>query len=30
MNGIITTHQAFHFPDSPLGALPRALRASCA
>lgn len=30
MNGIITTHQAFHFPDSPLGALPHALRTCCA
>ncbi|MBR3796363.1 MAG: DUF4091 domain-containing protein [Clostridia bacterium] len=30
MNGIITTSQVFHFPDSPLGAMPDALRVCCA
>ena len=30
MNGIITTSQVFHFPDSPLGVLPGTLRACCA
>lgn len=30
MNGVITTSQVFHFPDSPLGALPASLYACCA
>ena len=30
MNGILTTSQVFHFPDSPLGALPSSLSACCA
>ena len=30
MNGIITASQVFHFPDSPLGAMPSLLRICCA
>ena len=30
MNGIITTSQVFHFPDSPLGTLPASLETCCA
>jgi len=30
MNGIITASQVFHFPDSPLGAMPAALHTCCA
>lgn len=30
MLGVITAHQAFHFPDSPLSVLPDALRTACA
>lgn len=30
MLGVITPHQAFHFPDSPLSALPGDIRTACA